>query len=59
MIKYLACRSAIKAGRPLNNNESIKLIKDLLKTENPYRCPHSRPIMIELSKKEIERGLGR
>ncbi|RCW51492.1 DNA mismatch repair endonuclease MutL [Halanaerobium sp. MA284_MarDTE_T2] len=59
MIKYLACRSAIKAGRPLNKNESIKLIKDLLTTENPYRCPHSRPIMIEISKKEIERGLGR
>ncbi|MGM0601686.1 MAG: DNA mismatch repair endonuclease MutL [Bacillota bacterium] len=59
MIKYLACRSAIKAGHPLNTNESIRLIKDLFKTENPYRCPHSRPIMVELSKKEIERGLGR
>ncbi len=59
MLEYLACRSSIKAGQPLNKNESIQLIKDLYKTENPYRCPHSRPIMINLSREEIEKGLGR
>jgi len=59
MLEYLACRSSIKAGQPLTKKESIQLIKDLYKTENPYRCPHSRPIMINISREEIEKGLGR
>lgn len=59
MLEYLACRSSIKAGMPLTNKESIQLIKDLYKTENPYRCPHSRPVMINISREEIEKGLGR
>ncbi|TDP14945.1 DNA mismatch repair endonuclease MutL [Halanaerobium congolense] len=59
MLEYLACRSSIKAGQPLTKNESIQLIKDLYKTENPYRCPHSRPVMINISREEIEKGLGR
>jgi DNA mismatch repair protein MutL len=59
MLEYLACRSSIKAGQPLTKKESIQLIKDLYKTENPYRCPHSRPVMINISREEIEKGLGR
>ncbi|RAK11201.1 DNA mismatch repair protein MutL [Halanaerobium saccharolyticum] len=59
MLEYLACRSSIKAGQPLTKKESIQLVKDLYKTENPYRCPHSRPIMINISREEIEKGLGR
>src|SRR6056297_2363455 len=59
MLEYLACRSSIKAGQPLTNQESVQLIKDLYKTENPYRCPHSRPVMINISREEIEKGLGR
>jgi len=59
MLEYLACRSSIKAGQPLTKRESIQLIKDLYKTENPYRCPHSRPVMINISREEIEKGLGR
>ncbi len=59
MIEYLACRTAVKAGKPLNRRESIKLIMDLFNTENPYRCPHSRPVMINISRDEIEKGIGR
>lgn len=59
MLEYLACRSSIKAGQPLTKKESVQLIKDLYKTENPYRCPHSRPVMINISREEIEKGLGR
>lgn len=59
MIEYLACRTAVKAGKPLNRRESIELIKDLYNTENPYRCPHSRPVMINISRDEIEKGIGR
>ncbi|TDO78347.1 DNA mismatch repair protein MutL [Halanaerobium saccharolyticum] len=59
MLEYLACRSSIKAGQPLTKKESIQLVMDLYRTENPYRCPHSRPIMINISREEIEKGLGR
>ncbi len=59
MLKYLSCRTAIKAGKILHRKESLNLIKQLLKTENPFRCPHGRPIMIKLTQSEIEKGLGR
>lgn len=58
-IAYTACRGAIKAGQRLASEEIVKLIKDLFQCENPNRCPHGRPIIINLTDQEIERGMGR
>jgi DNA mismatch repair protein MutL len=55
----LSCRSAIKVNHSLTTDEQIALLKDLIDTENPYRCPHGRPIVLRLSQEEMERRLGR
>ena len=54
-----SCKLAIKAGDPLSMPEMRKLIEDLARTENPYLCPHGRPITIILTWHEIERKFKR
>ena len=39
---------AVKAGDPLSHAEMERLIVDLASTENPYLCPHGRPITVTL-----------
>jgi DNA mismatch repair protein MutL len=48
-----SCKMAVKAGDPLSHAEMEKLILDLATTENPYLCPHGRPITITLSRHEL------
>jgi len=59
MIEFMACRSAIKADEKLNNNEIKKIVVDLFDSSNPFRCPHGRPILIKMSREDIDRGVGR
>lgn len=54
-----ACKMAVKSGDPLSHAEMEKLIVDLASTENPYLCPHGRPITITLSKDELFRKFKR
>jgi DNA mismatch repair protein MutL len=55
----LSCRAAIKVNHPLSEEEQRALLQDLVATDNPYRCPHGRPIVLRLSQEEMERRLGR
>jgi DNA mismatch repair protein MutL len=54
-----SCKMAVKAGDPLSIPEMEKLIVDLASTENPYLCPHGRPITIMLSRGELLRKFKR
>jgi DNA mismatch repair protein MutL len=54
-----ACKMAVKAGDPLSHAEMEKLIVDLASTENPYLCPHGRPITITLGRDELLRKFKR
>lgn len=54
-----SCKMAIKAGDPLVHAEMEKLIWDLAQTENPYLCPHGRPITIVLEKNDLLRKFKR
>jgi len=54
-----ACKLAVKAGDPLNLPEMQKLIEDLARTQNPYLCPHGRPITLTLTWEELERRFKR
>jgi DNA mismatch repair protein MutL len=54
-----ACKMAVKAGDPLSHAEMEKLIVDLASTENPYMCPHGRPITITLSSGDLLRKFHR
>ncbi len=55
----MACKGAIKAGQRLNNNQIHALLKELTETENPFTCPHGRPIIVRMEDKEISRRFGR
>ncbi len=55
----IACRGAIKAGQRLSPGEMQALIDHLFATDNPYTCPHGRPIVIRLTNEELARKFGR
>ncbi|MFH1612317.1 MAG: hypothetical protein ABIB46_01075 [bacterium] len=55
----ISCYSSIRKGQKLTNEEMQKIIKDLLKTENPFTCPHGRPTMIKLLFTELEKKFKR
>lgn len=50
-----ACVKSVKAGDKLHLIEIKKLVDDLKNTENPFTCPHGRPVIIKMTKYEIER----
>jgi DNA mismatch repair protein MutL len=53
--KTYACKSAIKAGDPLSQEEMIALIDNLFATRNPYFCPHGRPIIVTIPLEELDK----
>lgn len=54
-IASMSCRAAIKANDKIHFDEINSLLLKMEKCENPYTCPHGRPSMVEISKKEIEK----
>ena len=54
-----SCKMAVKAGDPLSFDEMDALVADLLRSENPYTCPHGRPIIVELPNGDLDRKFGR
>ncbi len=55
----VACRSAIKAGDNNTVSELVALAKQVVNDNEVRFCPHGRPVMIELSKYELEKNFGR
>ncbi|NBI07934.1 DNA mismatch repair endonuclease MutL [Senegalia massiliensis] len=51
----MSCTNAIKAGDSMGHIEIKSLMNDLKKCENPFTCPHGRPITIKITKYEIEK----
>ncbi len=54
-----ACRAAIKAGEKLTQQEMASLIDQLFATDEPYFCPHGRPVVINVPLEEIDKRFGR
>lgn len=54
-----SCKMAVKAGDKLGFAEMERLVQDLAKTENPYFCPHGRPITIVMPKSDLRRRFKR
>lgn len=50
-----ACVKSVKAGDKLHIQEVKSLLNDLGFCENPHTCPHGRPVIIKMSKYEIEK----
>ncbi|PTH27697.1 DNA mismatch repair endonuclease MutL [Staphylococcus auricularis] len=51
----MSCKRSIKANHYLKNNEMADLIDQLRQAEDPFTCPHGRPIIINFSNYELER----
>ena len=59
VLATIACKSAIKAGDVLTQEEMQQLLDDLLTLDNPALCPHGQPILIALTKAELDRRFER
>ena len=59
LLATMACKTAVKAGQPLSFEKMSYLVEELFKTSNSSLCPHGRPVMVKIERKEIERGLKR
>ena len=55
----LACQAAIKVHRPLSGEEMARLVAELLRSSNPFACPHGRPIIVDIRHTDIERHFHR
>ncbi|WP_334331618.1 MULTISPECIES: DNA mismatch repair endonuclease MutL [unclassified Companilactobacillus] len=51
----MSCKRAIKANHHITDREAIELLHNLTKAENPYNCPHGRPVLVEFSNKDLEK----
>lgn len=54
-IMRLACRSAIKAGDKVSEEEAYALLEELNNAQTPFTCPHGRPTMIHVEKRAFEK----
>ncbi|MBD3363315.1 DNA mismatch repair endonuclease MutL [Candidatus Dojkabacteria bacterium] len=55
----IACHTSIRAGRKMHPAEITKLIDDLFECKQPFSCPHGRPIIWTITKKELEKKFNR
>ncbi len=58
-IKQMACKSSVRAGKRLSTEEVRALINELESIDNNLTCPHGRPIIFTIEKKELERQFKR
>lgn len=55
----MACRAAIKAGNTTTDLEIERFVKELLSRDDIRYCPHGRPVMVEVTKRELEKQFKR
>lgn len=58
-ILQMACKKAIKGGDKLTMDEIRPLLADMLASQAPPTCPHGRPLVVILSRNEIEKRFRR
>ena len=51
----MSCKGSIKANQYINEYEIKELLQSLCDCEQPYTCPHGRPIIVKMTKHEIEK----
>jgi DNA mismatch repair protein MutL len=54
-----ACKAAVKMHHPLGPREMEELMEELFACEEPFACPHGRPIVLKLDDGDLERRFGR
>ncbi|MFA5466271.1 MAG: DNA mismatch repair endonuclease MutL [Candidatus Izemoplasmatales bacterium] len=51
----LSCKHSLKANAYVDSENANELLSGLSKCENPFTCPHGRPIFVKLTKNELEK----
>jgi DNA mismatch repair protein MutL len=55
LLAAVACRSAVKKGRPLPAVRAMALVEDLFHASEPTTCPHGSPVLLQLSRPFLRR----
>lgn len=55
----MSCKAAIKGGQKITFDEMGNLMKQIMALDNPYNCPHGRPVFIKITKTELEKKFKR
>lgn len=58
-VASMSCKAAVKGNNLLSAQEVDALIGELLTLDNPYHCPHGRPTIIAMTKRELEKKFKR
>lgn len=58
-VASMSCKAAVKGNSKLPVEQMQELLKELMTLENPYHCPHGRPTMITMTKRELEKKFKR
>ena len=58
-VASMSCKAAVKGNSRLSAAEVETLIGELLELDNPYHCPHGRPTIIAMTKRELEKKFKR
>jgi len=59
VLASIACKAAVKAGDRLDEISVRALLSDLAALENPYQCPHGRPTVFRITRKDLEKRFRR
>lgn len=51
----MSCKKSIKANHYLNDEQARSLLEQLSQCQNPYNCPHGRPVLIHLTNTDMEK----
>jgi len=54
-IAMMSCKKSIKGNQDLSREEINRLLEDLTALDNPYTCPHGRPIILRLKAYDLEK----
>jgi DNA mismatch repair protein MutL len=55
----MACHAAVKANYPLTHEKMVHILEELRQTAYSTICPHGRPVMLRLTKREVEKNFQR
>jgi DNA mismatch repair protein MutL len=55
----MACHAAVKANYPLTHEKMVHLLEELRRTAYSTICPHGRPVMLRLTRREVEKNFQR
>lgn len=58
-VATMSCKAAVKGQQKLSKEEAMAILDELMALDNPYHCPHGRPVMFELTESEIAHKIKR